>query len=54
MAGGPLTPSQVLAEMSARGAHSTDITDALDATGVDWRLIHDAEVIRSRAGRGKR
>jgi hypothetical protein len=44
-----LTPTEVLAELSARGVHSTDATDLLDATGADWRPIHDAEVLRRRA-----
>ena len=44
----PLTPTQVLAELSKRGCHSTDATDALDATGTDRRPVHDAEVLRRR------
>ena len=45
----PLIPTKVLAELSKRGCHSTDITDALDATGKDWRPVHDAEVLRRRS-----
>jgi hypothetical protein len=44
----PLTPTQVLKELSARGCHSTAITDALDESGADWRPVHDAEVLRRR------
>ena len=40
----PLTPTEVLAELSKRGCHSTDATEALDATGTEWRPVHDAEV----------
>lgn len=46
---GPLTPTEVLAELSKRGCHSTEATDALDATGMDWRPVHDAEVLRRRS-----
>jgi hypothetical protein len=45
----PLTATEVLGKLSSLGCHSTDITDALDATGVDWRPAHDAEVRRRRA-----
>ena len=45
----PLSPTEVLAELGKRGCHSTDITDALDATGTDWRVLHDAEVLRRRS-----
>jgi hypothetical protein len=44
-----LTPTEVLRELSARGCHSTDATDALDASGANWRPVHDAEVLRRRA-----
>jgi hypothetical protein len=43
-----LSPTDVLRELSAMGCRSTDITDALDATGADWRPVHDAEVRRAR------
>ena len=45
----PLTPMEVLKELSARGCHSTTITDALDESGANWRPVHDAEVLRARA-----
>jgi hypothetical protein len=45
----PLTPTEVLASLGRLGCHSTAISDALDATGVDWRPVHDAEVRRRRA-----
>jgi hypothetical protein len=45
----PLSATQVLEELSRRGVHSTEITDALDATGADWRPEHDAGVRRRRA-----
>jgi len=44
----PLDAADVLAVLGRRGCHSTDICDALDATGVDWRPLHDAEVMRRR------
>lgn len=43
-----LTPTEVLEELSARGCHSTDITDALYAANPDWTVAHDAEVRRLR------
>jgi hypothetical protein len=43
-----LSSTDVVRELSALGCHSTDITDALDATGTDWRPVHDAEVRRAR------
>ncbi len=46
----PLTPTEVVAEVAKRGRHSADITDALDATGTDWRPLHDAQVLRRRSG----
>jgi hypothetical protein len=45
----PLTPTELLSEMANRGCHSTDATDALDASGGEWRPVHDAEVWRRRA-----
>jgi len=45
----PMTATDVLAELSARGCHSTDITDALYAANPDWMQAHDAEVRRRRA-----
>jgi hypothetical protein len=48
----PLTPTEVLEDLSARGCHSTDITDAMDASGADWRPQHDAEVRRRRGSSG--
>ena len=44
----PLTPTEVLAELSKRGCHSTDATDTLEATGTDWRPVHDAELVGRR------
>ncbi len=44
----PLTPTEVLEQLSALGCHSTAITDALDESGADWRPTHDAEVMRRR------
>jgi hypothetical protein len=43
-----LSPTDVLRQLSALGCHSTEIADALDATGADWRPVHDAEVRRAR------
>lgn len=43
-----LTATQVLEELSARGCHSTDITDALYAANPNWTREHDAEVRRRR------
>ena len=43
-----LSPTDVLRKLSAIGCHSTDITDALDASRADWRPLHDAEVLRAR------
>ena len=43
-----LTPTEVLEELSARGCHSTDITDALYAANPGWTVAHDAEVRRRR------
>lgn len=45
---GLLTATEVLAELSKRGCHSTDITDALYAANPDWTHAHDAEVRRRR------
>jgi hypothetical protein len=45
---GLLTPTKVLEELSARGCHSTDITDALYAANPNWTVAHDAEVRRRR------
>lgn len=42
----PLTATEVLERLSALGCHSTDITDALSATGTDWAADHDREVDR--------
>lgn len=39
-----LTPTDVLERLSNLGCHSTDIADALDETGDDWRPVHDQEV----------
>jgi hypothetical protein len=33
---GPMGWRDLVAELSARGQHSTDITDAFDAAGVAW------------------
>lgn len=45
----PLTPTEVMKELSARGCHSTTIADALDESGANWRHLHDAEVLRARS-----
>jgi hypothetical protein len=45
-----MSPTEVLEQLSALGCHSTDATDALDASGADWRPVHDAEVLRGRRG----
>jgi hypothetical protein len=45
------SPRAALAMLTAWGCHSTDATDALDASGVDWRSMHDAEVLRRRTER---
>jgi len=46
----PLTATQVLEELSRRGCHSTDITDALYEADPNWGKEHDAEVHRGREG----
>ena len=43
-----MSATKVLARLSEMGCHSTAITDALDASGADWRPGHDAEVLRRR------
>ncbi|CAB4692051.1 MAG: hypothetical protein F2659_04060 [Actinobacteria bacterium] len=43
-----LTATEVLEELSARGCHSTAITDALFAANPEWPEAHDAEVRRRR------
>jgi hypothetical protein len=43
-----LTATEVLEELSARGCHSTAITDALFAANPEWPKAHDAEVRRRR------
>lgn len=43
-----LTATEVLEELSKRGCHSTDITDALYVANPDWTRAHDAEVRRRR------
>jgi hypothetical protein len=44
----PLTATEVLETLSSLGCHSTEITDALYASGSDWTVFHDAEVRRRR------
>lgn len=44
----PLTPTEVLEELSKRGCHSTDITDALYSANPAWTVEHDGEVRRRR------
>ena len=43
-----MSATEVLEELSARGCHSTDITDALYAANPGWTVEHDAEVRRRR------
>jgi hypothetical protein len=43
-----LTATEVLEELSARGCHSTDATDALYMADANWVVNHDAEVRRRR------
>ena len=45
----PLTATEVLRELSRRGCHSTDITDALDQADPSWSVRHNAEIMRRRA-----
>ena len=45
---GPMTATELLQRLGEMGCHSTDATDALDASGADWRPEHDAEVLRRR------
>jgi hypothetical protein len=45
---GLLTATEVLEELSKRGCHSTDITDALYAANPTWTQEHDKEVRRRR------
>lgn len=42
------TPTEVLAALSLWGCQSTDSTDALDASGTEWRTQHDREVQQRR------
>ena len=42
------TPTEALVMLLDWGIHSTDATDALDASGSDWRPVHDREVQRRR------
>jgi hypothetical protein len=35
-ASGPMAWAELVQALSARGQHSTDITDAFDAAGVEW------------------
>lgn len=39
----PLTPTEVIEELTRRGCHSTDITDALYAAGPAWAARREAE-----------
>ena len=43
-----LSATEVLEELSARGCHSTDTTDALYAANPGWTSEHDAVVRRRR------
>lgn len=43
-----LTATEVLEELSKRGCHSTDITDALFAANPAWTHEHDEDVQRRR------
>jgi hypothetical protein len=43
-----LAATDVIAKLAELGCHSTDITGAPDATGLDWRPVGDAEVGRRR------
>ena len=43
-----LSATEVLEELSVRGCHSTDITDALYAANPNWTSEHDAFVRRRR------
>ena len=43
-----LTAWEVARELGERGCHSTEITDALDQTEVDWRPAYDREVMGRR------
>ena len=43
-----LSVFDLIAELRKLGCHTTDISDAFDATGADWRSAYDAEVLRQR------
>jgi len=43
-----LTPTEAMTELSKRGCHSTDVTDALAAANPEWFVEHDREVRRRR------
>jgi hypothetical protein len=47
-AGVAKSPRAALSMLAAWGCHSTDATDALDASGVDWQSMHDAELLIER------
>lgn len=46
-----LTPTEALEQLSRLGVHQTAAMDALDASGLYWQPIHDAEVMRRRETR---
>jgi hypothetical protein len=43
-----MSATEVLAQLSELGCHSTDITDALSAANPNWAASHDDEVRRRR------
>lgn len=45
----PLSPRDLVSELRELDCHTTDIADAFDATGTDWRSIYDAQVLRERS-----
>lgn len=48
----PLTPTEALGQLQRLGVHQTDAMDALNASGLNWTPLHDAEVIRRRGEQG--
>jgi len=43
-----LTPTEAMTELSKRGCHPTDVTDALTTANPEWFVEHDREVRRRR------
>jgi hypothetical protein len=50
-ASGPLTATEVRAQLKQLGCHSTEVSDALFAADPDWTEHHAADVWRRRESR---